>query len=151
MTGGESPGVDRRSQSRERIEHLLEERRQLLSLLLQLSYRKPDPPSPELLDEFCQLLVDYIAAGHFGLFQRIVERQERRRKVLDLALEVYPRIEESTRIVLDFNEKYDPEKPRVLDSIYSELSRLGEALTSRMVFEDQLISRMLDGRGAAGS
>ena len=151
MTGGESPGVDRRSQSRERIEHLLEERRQLLSLLLQLSYRKPDPPSLELLDEFCQLLVDYIAAGHFGLFQRIVERQERRRKVLDLALEVYPRIEESTRIVLDFNEKYDPEKPRVLDSIYSELSRLGEALTSRMVFEDQLISRMLDGRGAAGS
>jgi len=151
MTGGESPGVDRRSQSRERIEHLLEERRQLLSLLLQLSYRKPDPPSLELLDEFCQLLVDYIAAGHFGLFQRIVERQERRRKVLDLALEVYPRIEESTRVVLDFNEKYDPEKPRVLDSIYSELSRLGEALTSRMVFEDQLISRMLDGRGAAGS
>ena len=150
MAGGESPAADRRSQSRDLIEHMLEERRQLLALLLQVSCRKPAQPDPELLDEFCQLLVDYIAAGHFGLYQRIIARQERRRKVLDLALEVYPRIEETTRIALDFNEKYDPEKPRVLDSIYSELSRLGEVLTSRMEFEDQLIGSLLDGSGTAG-
>lgn len=138
--------TDRRSISTEVIEHMLAERQQLLSLLVEVSNIRPDVPDPELLDEFCQVLVDYVASGHFGLYQRIIDKQERRRGVRETAVEVYPRIEETTRIALDFNEKYESEKRSTdLSSIHEDLSLLGEALTNRIENEDLLITKMLDG------
>lgn len=150
MAGGAGSTTERRGQARKLIEHMLDERRQLLSLLLEVSSRKPNPPDLDLLDEFSQMLVDYIAAGHFGLYQRIVEGKERRRKVQDLAVEVYSRIGETTRSALDFNEKYDPGKMPSTDTFYADLSSLGEILITRIEFEDQLIRTMLDGDSTAG-
>ena len=42
-----------------------------------------DKPVKDLLGEFNSVLVDYIAAGHFSLYQRIVEGNERRQAVGD--------------------------------------------------------------------
>lgn len=148
MAGGEASITERRGQARKLIEHMLDERRHLLSLLLEVSSRKPGPVDQDLLDEFSQMLVDYIAAGHFGLYQRITEGKERRRKVQDIAVLVYSRIEETTRIALEFNEKYAPNKTPSPDSFYADLSSLGEILITRIEYEDQLIRTILDGSGS---
>ena len=141
---------ERRNETTKLIDHMLVERNQLLALLLQTSGIKVNAPSEsdnDLLNEFCQVLVDYIAAGHFGLYERIVKRKERRKNVAELALKVYPEIDETTQIALSFNERYDPDNDNSdLAGLQEDLSRLGEALTTRIELEDQLISQLLEPR-----
>jgi regulator of sigma D len=139
---------ERRGSSNELIEHMLKERNQLLSLLLQVSPETSKEKSGQLdadLEEFVQVLVDYIAAAHFGLYERIVEGKERRKAVSDLAIEIYPRIEQTTQIALAFDEKYNPEnEERKLNQLAADLSMLAEELTTRIELEDQLIQLLLD-------
>jgi regulator of sigma D len=139
---------ERRSASQELIQHMLTERNQLLSLLLQVSSdsSKDNPDQLDTdLEEFIQVLVDYIAAGHFGLYERIAEGKERRKAVSDLAIEIYPRIEQTTQIALAFDEKYNPENEnRELKNFPEDISMLGEELTTRIELEDQLIQMMLE-------
>jgi regulator of sigma D len=136
-----------RAQTREMIEDMLQERQQMLVLLWELAkldLHTVDQPVLEMLDEFEDLLVDYIAAGHFGLYQRIAEGNERRQPVLDVAREIYPRIQRSTDIAVEFSERYDePDAERIQGHLASDLSRLGEELTTRIELEDQLILAML--------
>jgi len=139
--------TERRGKTTKLIKHMLDERKQLLALLLQASNLEPEnasEPDQDILDEFCQVLVDYIAAGHFGLYERIIEGKERRMEVSDLAVKVYPRIEEATQAVLAFNEKYNPENADLnLSQIQQDLSALGEQLATRIELEDQLINTLL--------
>ena len=142
---------ERRTGSQELIQHMLKERNQLLTLLLQVSSDSSHHESEQLitdLEEFVQVLVDYIAAGHFGLYERIAEGKERRKAISDLAIEIYPRIEQSTQIALAFDEKYNPDnEERALDEFPQDVSKLGEELTTRIELEDQLIQLMLDPKG----
>ena len=135
---------ERRGRTSSLVNNMLDERKQLLSLLLQLSDLDADnavPPALETLDEFCQVLMDYIAAGHFGLYERIAEGTERRKGVSELAIKVYPSIEHSTQIAVAFNEKYQPGEA-TLGDIHQDLSKLGEELTNRIELEDQLIQEL---------
>lgn len=138
---------ERRGNTSELIEHMLQERQQLLALLLQTSNVECDSTADsdrELLNEFCQVLVDYIAAGHFGLYERIVNKKERRKSVAELALRVYPKIDKTTQVALSFNEKYDADKEDVdLSRLPQELSVMGEELANRIELEDQLINELL--------
>lgn len=98
----------------------------------------------ETLEEFQEILVDYIAAAHFGLYQRIAEGQERRQGVLEKAREIYPRIARSTDIAVEFTEKYDtPTDTLISTQLAADLSLLGEEITARIELEDQLIMAML--------
>ena len=104
-------------------------------------------PSAGELEEFDQVLVDYIAAGHFGLYERIAEGKERRKAVSNLAIEIYPRIKQTTEIALAFDEKYNSENDQQdLSKLQGDLSHLGEELATRIELEDQLIQLMHDGR-----
>ncbi len=138
--------TERRGKTSNLIENLLNERKQLLSLLLQssnINVANLSDSDPELLDEFCQVLVDYIAACHFGLYERIVEGTERRKAVSDIAVNVYPRIEQTTQVALTFNEKYNMDKGKIdLSLIQQDLSKLGEELATRIELEDQLIRQL---------
>lgn len=142
---------ERRSNSNELIQHMLKERNQLLSLMLQVSREGAVAKlvkSVADLEEFNQVLVDYIAAGHFGLYERIAEGKERRKAVSDLAVKIYPRIEQTTQIALAFDEKYNPENnDSELNNFQEDLSMLGEELTTRIELEDQLIGLILEPKG----
>lgn len=133
---------ERRS-SNELIQHMLKERNQLLSLLLKVSEEGSEGApvkSVADLEEFNQVLVDYIAAGHFGLYERISEGKERRKAVSEQAVEIYPRIEQTTEITLAFDEKYNPDNSdNALHNFQEDLSMLGEELTTRIELEDKLI------------
>ena len=138
-----------RPRSRKLIEDMLQERQQMLVLLWELSklnLNKPDESTRQTLEDFQEILVDYIAAAHFGLYQRIAEGNERRQAVLDIAREIYPRIARSTDIAVEFTEKYDnPEAGTDTAKLPDDLSLLAEEVTSRIELEDQLILAMVGG------
>ncbi|MGQ0659105.1 MAG: Rsd/AlgQ family anti-sigma factor [Chromatiales bacterium] len=137
----------RRKGSRRLVDKMLTERQHMLVLMCEVLGLKPftgDKPVRELLAEFNSVLVDYIAAGHFGLYQRIVEGTERRRAVIIKASKVYPKIAESTDAAVDFNDKYGGEwNFHLLDTLAGDLSALGEKLATRIELEDQVIAAML--------
>jgi regulator of sigma D len=136
-----------RAQTRKQIEDMLAERQQMLVLLWELAkldFGTVDQPVLEMLEEFEELLVDYIAAGHFGLYQRLGEGNERRQPVVDVAREIYPRIARTTDIAVEFSERYDnPAAELIKTNLAGDLSRLGEELATRIELEDRLILAML--------
>ena len=146
MSKDEIAASDRRGATSQVISHMLTERNQLLALLIQCSAVKNENMADlerGLLNEFCQILVDYIASGHFGLYERIVEGTERRRGVAELAVQLYPLIDETTQIALAFNEKYDPQLESLdVSNLHQDLSTLGEQLTNRIEYEDQIIQKL---------
>ena len=103
MNENEMTASERRGDTSQVISSMLAERNQLLSFRIECSAFKSGNTADldrEVLNEFCQILVDYIASGHFGLYERIVEGTERRRGVADLAVKLYPLIDETTQITL---------------------------------------------------
>jgi regulator of sigma D len=137
---------ERRRGSQDLVAKLVTERTEMLATFCRLAGIEPytpDKPVQELLQEFCQILVDYVAAGHFALYERIVAGQERRREIAVLAAEIYPRIADSTGTVLDFNDKYDcGDHCTALDALGTDLSRLGEELAVRIELEDRLLAAL---------
>jgi regulator of sigma D len=146
--------IERRDRTKETIAKLLRERQQVLVLFCQVAGLEPYTPDkhkPVLaqLQEFCQLLVDYSAFGHFEIYDRIGRGEERRAYVAHLAQELYPRIVDTTNAAVAFNDKYDPsDHPLSLDHLSEDLSKLGQVLATRVETEDQLIAALLQ-RAAA--
>lgn len=134
---------DRRSNTQQLVDKLLEERAKMLVLYCRAAGLDADPPGDSVaktVQEFCQLLVDYIAAGHFTLYERIVNGEERRQRVAEVADDIYPDIAETTGAALDFNDKYErPEKVNEGEQLSADLSVLGEQLANRIELEDKLI------------
>jgi len=140
---------ERRTRSRGIIEQLEDERAEVLVNFCRLAGIEPYENSEkqtnqeECLRDFCQIMVDYLAAGHFGLYQRILDGQERRQSICDLAEELYPQIAKTTQFALDFNDKYEHETEDAFNETFSEdLSQLGQSLASRIELEDRLFKAM---------
>lgn len=142
---------ERRTGSRDVVQKLVAERTEMLSLYCQLAGLQPYgngkntrvKHAQELLQKFCQVLVDYIAAGHFSLYERIVNGTERRQQVSTLAENLYPRIAKSTETALDFNDKYDcADHCDIAASFHDDLSKLGEELAARIELEDKLLQQL---------
>lgn len=124
------------------VRSLITERTEMLVTYCRLAGVEPfNPPTKsvhELLQEFCQVLVDYIAAGHFTLYDRLGGKNERRKELREVAERVYPRIAESTDAALAFNDKYSDGNGSLLE-LSRDLSRLGEEIAARIDLEDKLI------------
>ena len=97
-----------------------------------------------LLKRFCQRLMDYIALGHFEVYQCIEESGgdvERCRNVRCLARRLYPDIIRTTKTALAFNDRHEGEADSVVpETLGVELSELGEQLADRIELEDRLIN-----------
>lgn len=137
---------DRRGRIDQTIDELLSERQQVLVVYGQLIGLDKEPVANhasqfdvQILRAFCQVLVDYIALGHFEIYQRIIEGDERRQIVLDAAKEVYPAIAESTDLLVDFNDKYDDYESDDEQALLQDLSKLGEVLAIRAELEDKIL------------
>ncbi|CAI8945525.1 sigma D regulator [Methylocaldum szegediense] len=138
---------ERRQNTNRMIKELLEERRQVWALYCAIAGMKPftgEQPLRPKIQEFCQLLIDYISLGHFGIYQRIIDGAERRRKVLEVAESIYPRIAETTDAAVNFNDKYETlAEDELKTHLENDLSKLGEELATRIELEDRLISSMI--------
>jgi regulator of sigma D len=140
---------ERRTGSQSIVEQLENERAEVLVNFCRVAGIEPYETSDqhakpeEYLRDFCQLMVDYLAAGHFGLYQRFIDGQERRRDICKLAEELYPQIDKTTQFALDFNDKYEHETEDAFNEEFSEdLSKLGQTLATRIELEDRLLQAM---------
>lgn len=146
------PATDRRARTKREIKQLINERNEVLALYCSLAgcdgnrITSADNIEEESLQEFCQLLIDYIATGHFELYSRISEGKERRTEIIKLANTIYPRIERTTALAVEFNDTYDGGN-KFTDELKTQLpgrlSILGEELATRIELEDQLINTLL--------
>ena len=147
MSIEELSGAERRNQTQAMITELLQERQQVWSLYCSVAGLEPftpEKPVKSLLQDFCQVLVDYISLGHFGIYQRITNGKERRAKVIQIAERIYPAIAEATDSAIEFNDKYEKlNGDDVLKNLSNDLSVLGEDLAKRIELEDQLIETMV--------
>ncbi|MFY8275488.1 sigma D regulator [Pseudoalteromonas sp. SSDWG2] len=101
-------------------------------------------PEQACIQSFCQLLMDYLSAGHFEIYDDIVKQCELRGEdSLKLAQSLYPQISATTDIALDFNDNYaEAKNDDLLKNFDNDLSKLGEALTTRFELEDELIHNL---------
>jgi len=147
MTAVNRTGADRRSQSLSDISALETSRSEALSLYAELAQHRPFAQNENLQHElrhFCDALIDYTASAHFQLYRHLAENRERRRPVIQVADNVYPRIAETTDRILAFNDLYGDKVlvDEKLQAIESDLSAIGEVLADRIQCEDQVISAM---------
>ncbi|MGO2130206.1 MAG: sigma D regulator [Pseudoalteromonas prydzensis] len=132
------------------IDKWLTERQELLVLYCRIAgfspYDKKDHALPDQLQiqNFCQILMDYLSAGHFEVYDGIAKACEQKGPhSQQLASELYPRISETTDTALDFNDKYaEVDKEDLLNDFDDDLSKLGEALELRFELEDELIDNL---------
>ena len=147
--GQEYPGVDRRSNSGEKLDALVSSRTATLTLLADLATRQPFNPEPSMekaLREFCEALIDYTASAHFQLYRYLADNRERRSSVLSLADKLYPTIVETTDVILRFNDKYEAMSlDNCVEFLAVDLSNLGECLADRLQCEDEVIEAMRGG------
>ena len=144
---------ERRADSHRLIQELMNTRTEVLERYSQLAEQKPFDDSNsdttfDLLTEFCELLIDYTASAHFRLYRYIDENKEKRKAVIDVANKVYPRICETTQMIVNFNDRYDPQTndELSLQSLEKDLSDLGVEMTERIELEDRIIQAMSSGR-----
>ncbi len=98
-------------------------------------------PAKHDISNFCSLLMDYISAGHFEVYEQIIKNSRSAPESTQaLAEQLFPLISETTDLALDFNDRYGQlEHDHELDNFDQALSGLGEVLEMRMKFEDQLL------------
>ena len=104
-------------------------------------YANTQPQSQtESLKQLCQLLVDYVSAGHFEVFHELIKEAETFNDGGSAIAEgLIPRIADTTEIIMAFDEKY-PSESADSTQFSRDMSLLGEALESRYELEDQLIA-----------
>lgn len=142
---------ERRARERKEIKQLIEERNSVLSQYYNLAKLSDEADNDiqntaELLEEFCQELVDYIATGHFEIYRRIEEGNERRGAIAKLAKQIMPKINNTTQIAIAFNDLYDDTSNlngEILAQLPNYLEKLGEELATRIDLEDRFINTLL--------
>jgi regulator of sigma D len=149
-TKSEAPN-ERRARTRKEIKQLIEERNSVLSQYYNLAKHTEDTESDlndtaDLLEEFCQDLVDYMAIGHFEIYRRIEDGSERRNEITSLAEKIMPRINQTTQVAIAFNDVYDDTaniNNDAIEQLPNYLAKLGEELATRIDLEDQFINTLL--------
>lgn len=132
------------------IDNWLNERQEVLVAYCKLASLPPFEKSERALPQgsdikaFCQILMDYISAGHFEVYDQIVSQcKENGEKSLALAHNIYPQIIKSTDVALTFNDKYAEKNDMYLiEDFDASLSALGQFLEERFELEDQLIETL---------
>jgi len=124
------------------VDKWLKERQQTLVSFCELSQMLDDEDSintGDSLRNMCQLLVDYVSAGHFEVYDQLVKEGQAfgNEDGLAEARKLFKAVDNTTEHVLDFNDKY--QEVDDLETLSSDLSRLGEVLASRFEAEDQAI------------
>lgn len=119
----------------------LAERQELLSCYCGLSTALRAESGNALrgrLDRFCEVLVDYMSAGHFEVYIKLLEQSERDGIEPTRAMALYRLITPTTAVALDFNDRYFRGGSGA--RLRADLSRLGQLLASRFDWEDALIA-----------
>ena len=124
------------------IDRWLKERQQVLVLFCKLSDSNATFEEGEresTLKRFCELTVDYVSAGHFEVYEQLLEEGKAFNDKAGLreAGTLFESIDQTTEVILDFNDKY--QETDDLITLMADLSTLGEAMAQRFEAEDGMI------------
>ncbi|WP_066960111.1 Rsd/AlgQ family anti-sigma factor [Microbulbifer sp. Q7] len=128
------------------IDRWLQSRQTLLVSFCQLSDKKAfndgDREAGANVRTLCQQLVDYVSAGHFEVYDQLIQEGQAfgDTEGLQQAKALYREIDETTDVAVDFNDKYLETDD--LTSLPKDLSELGVALETRFAAEDRMIDTL---------
>ena len=93
------------------------------------------------LQKYCQLLLDYMSAGHFEVYYELLREAEAFQDgSAEVATALMPEINATTAQALDFSDKYAEATQPAAAGLAKDLSHLGEVLAERFDYEDRLIN-----------
>lgn len=129
------------------IDNWLAERQELLVRYCKLAGLPPFEkeaktlPEPLPVNRFCQILIDYLSAGHFEVYDDIVKECEKHGpESAALAQKIYPEISSTTDVLVNFNDKYaNLTENTDITGFDTDLSVVGQLLEERLELEDELI------------
>lgn len=131
------------------VDRWLKERQELILLYCAVDglreFTPKDTPVSIKIQAFCDVLIDYMSAGHFEVYDELLhEAQAFNDDYRELANNIFPRIQASTQIAVDFNDKYTSTDidETLMPEVAADLSDLGEKLVERFDLEDQLIEAL---------
>jgi regulator of sigma D len=125
------------------IDRWLHERQQLLVSYCDLSNTKTfdeeNVVHQNQVKTLCQILVDYVSAGHFEIYDQLIKEGKDfgDKEGLKKAAALYQIIDNTTETLLDFNDKY--QETDDLTELANDLSSMGQGLEPRFSAEDQMI------------
>lgn len=126
------------------IDRWLLERQDMIVQYCALSGLGQNAKDPEFREEklrtLCQILVDYVSAGHFEIYDQLMKegREFDDDEALHEAASLFTTIDKTTEKLLDFNDKYLETDD--LNTLDNDLSDLGQTLEIRFTTEDRMIS-----------
>lgn len=128
------------------ITRWLKERQELILLYCAVDglreFTPKDTPINVKIQAFCDVLIDYVSAGHFEIYDELMqEAADFNEDYNDFTSNILPRIQKSTECSIDFNDKYTGTDliEEDMANLARDLSVLGEHLVERFDLEDQLI------------
>lgn len=133
--------------SNELIDHWLHARKQLIVAYYALVGLKPNkekhtPLNEKALENFCHNLIDYLSAGHFHIYDRIVEMVEGKDSPhLTITQKIYPALHDNTKVIMAFHDRFTTDEidEDACLALHDALSHIGETLAARFALEDNLI------------
>lgn len=133
------------------IRHWLKERQELIVLYCKVDGLKEFTPQSTPIgvkvQALCQVLIDYVSAGHFEIYHQLMrEAEEFNDDYKALITSIFPKIEESTTLALEFNDRYASVElcEKSMQTLARDLNALGMVMVERFELEDQLISSLHD-------
>lgn len=123
------------------IDRWLRDRQELIQAFDSLSGAQAPAVNGEGLENFCQRLVDYVSAGHFEVYEQLMDEAKAfgDARGLELAKQIYPRLEAITASALNFTDRCDNGDCREGTCLTNELKLLCQQLHERFELEDCLI------------
>ncbi|OKY27577.1 Rsd/AlgQ family anti-sigma factor [Thalassotalea sp. PP2-459] len=101
-------------------------------------------PEKRKIQRFCQLLMDYISASHFEIFNDVIEQCQKKGPAdKQKAEKIFPTLNKSTDLALAFNDQFaEATNIKLPDNFDLQLSTLGRAMEDRFNQEDQLLAML---------
>lgn len=131
------------------IRHWLKERQELIVLYCKVDglkeFSPKEIPIAVKVQALCQVLIDYVSAGHFEVYHTLMkEAEEFNENYQDLVARLFPKIEKSTELALEFNDRYATVEQceKSLQTLARDLNTLGMVMVERFELEDQLIEAL---------
>ena len=130
------------------VDNWLAERARVIVMYCKLSGYRNQTKLPESIqiNGFCDILIDYVSAGHFEVYEQIVKDCDiNGPSSIQLLNKLYPDISKTTDVAVDFNEKYSKtlnSNDELMSRFDTDLSHLGEAIAKRVDLEDNLIDTL---------
>ncbi len=105
----------------------------------------------EVLEDFCESVVDYTARAHFKLY-KYLDYNKVSYAVSAISLKIYPLLIDNTQQILDFHDEYSSDNIHFdCRKLETCLSQMGELLADRILLEDRLIDAIFSCSAEQGS